>query len=250
MQFQVAICDDVLFYVEDLKKYIEEYAKEESKQLEITIYTDSKMLIEEAKIKKYDIIFLDVEMPVLDGIETAREIREFDLDVTLIFVTSHESFSLQATQVEAMGYLVKPVNKERLYRLLKKALLLMEGLQIEKQQKEQYIQINMDYQKISLFILDIVCIRKAQRKLIFYMKDGNTYGCYGILKNIITDLPRNIFFQISRYFIVNINYVENVNLYKLTLKGNIITEEITIRRIYYNTLKKEFLTLKKTKGKK
>lgn len=247
MQYRAAICDDIKYYVEEIKEYVEEFVGLEKKKIEITTYSDGADLMMDAKKCKYDIIFLDVDMPVLNGIETAKLIREFDTDAVLIFITSHESFSLQATQVEAMGYIVKPIDKDKLFRILKKALILIQGIQSEKQLEKQFMEIIVDYEKVPLNLMEIVFMQKIRNQMQVHMKSGKDYYFYSTVKNVMTMLPRNRFCRVSSSMIVNMGFVKELKAYKLSVRTEKECKEYPISRVFYKQLKQDYLLFQKNR---
>lgn len=109
----VAICDDEISVVDKTKKLIEEYNK-----YKINIHTYNKG---EELIKSditFDIIFLDIDMDGINGIETAKKIREYDKKVKIIYVTNYTDYTYSAFGVHAFAYLIKPINKDELYKQL------------------------------------------------------------------------------------------------------------------------------------
>lgn len=219
MQFRVAVCDDMEVFVDEIKGYIEKYAKEYKKEIEVVTYFDGCEFIDEAEKKKFDLVFLDVDMPIMNGIETANWIRQFDKDLVIIFITSHDNFSLEATKVEAMGYMVKPIIEEVFYRLVNKAFILIQGIQEERQKELRFFEVKVDYEKQVLDVAHIACMEKSRNQLIIFMDDGKEYICYETIKNVITRLPRILFYQVSSSLIVNMMMVRGV-------KSNIITINI------------------------
>lgn len=109
----IAICDDDLNIVNKIKNLLEAYGKV---KFTINIYNSGEELL---KIQmKFDVIFLDIDMSGIDGIETAREIRNYDKNVKIIYVTNFTDYTNLAFSVHAFGYLNKPVNKEEIYKQL------------------------------------------------------------------------------------------------------------------------------------
>lgn len=108
---EIAICDDEQVYIDRMVKYIGVYSEECEMDINITSYNSGKVLLEDVEkdTSKYDIIFLDVEMPDIDGVDTARGIRKVTEDVIICFVTSFEKYAIQAYGVEALAYVIKPV---------------------------------------------------------------------------------------------------------------------------------------------
>ena len=101
---RIAICDDEKIFRDQIKKYILEVSSDSS----IDEYTCGDDLA--GSESNYDIIFLDIEMPGISGIETAEKLRENGSDADIIFLTSHVEFVYEAFKVRAFRFLQKPID--------------------------------------------------------------------------------------------------------------------------------------------
>lgn len=110
MNYRIAICEDGIYYKEELLAFLKAYESESGNSLLIESYSSGEEFLDLGKNKVYHIIILDVEMGKLTGVEVAREIRKQDETVPIIFATSHERYAIDAFDVSALGYLVKPVS--------------------------------------------------------------------------------------------------------------------------------------------
>lgn len=82
----MALCDDIIDYNKKMESYIEKYGNENHVEVKITSYGSGSQLLLNYQKRKFDVIFLDVSMPEMDGFETAEEIRKSDTDVSIVFV--------------------------------------------------------------------------------------------------------------------------------------------------------------------
>ena len=112
----IAICDDDKNVIMQLKGYLNTY--EEEKCI-VTTYNCGEDLIRDRK--SFNIIFLDISMTGMDGIETAKKIRDYDRNVKVIYVTNFTDYANLAFEVHAFGYLNKPIKKEEIYKQLNEA---------------------------------------------------------------------------------------------------------------------------------
>lgn len=241
MKYKISICDDMEYYVKDMKRKVQEYAKNQGVLADINTFTDSKEFLESFVKVKYQVVFLDIEMPGLDGLEIGKRIREVDKDTLIIYITSHEGFAFQATQVESIGYLIKPVEEEKLYRLLRNAFATLEGLNVEKKVREEKIKLCVDYETVYLKVREIVAFEKYRNKCKIYLSDGTTRECYETIKNLIERLPDNIFYQIAGGIIVNISYVTYLKGYELRFCFGINNEIRSLGRKYYKKVNEAYL---------
>lgn len=105
---RIAIVEDEAAVREQLAGYVQRYTRQYGTQFEVTMFTDGVEILEDYR-PVYDIIFLDVEMQHLDGMETARRIRELDSDVLLIFITNMAQYAIKGYAVGALDYVLKSV---------------------------------------------------------------------------------------------------------------------------------------------
>lgn len=105
---RVAVAEDNPKDRERLLSFLKQYGEEKHVQIEVTEYTDGSELLEQYR-PCYDVIFLDVEMPQMDGMKAAEKIRETDEEVILIFITNMAKYAIRGYEVQALDYVLKPV---------------------------------------------------------------------------------------------------------------------------------------------
>jgi DNA-binding LytR/AlgR family response regulator len=108
MNYRIAVCDDEPKHIGNIQNVLPD--------LEMDVYTDPNLLFETVKNGiQYDVIFLDVVMPGFDGISLARELREIDDDVIIVFITGKIEFMQTGYEVKAFRYLLKFSRKQAAY---------------------------------------------------------------------------------------------------------------------------------------
>jgi DNA-binding LytR/AlgR family response regulator len=199
MSVQIAICDDS---AEDIRTLAEAlYAYDDSFQ--ISDYKDGESLLEDCLNHEilFDIIFLDIYMPGLNGIETAGKIRNIMKEVKIIFISSSNEHYPEAYDVFAFNYIIKPLNSEKLNRILDQALMTIT--------KERRRQIQFSYKATNYRILcrDILYIESRDKIIFFYITGRTTLQCYAKLDEILKQLPEESFIRCHQSFVVNILHV-------------------------------------------
>ncbi|MBP1756612.1 MAG: response regulator of the LytR/AlgR family [Firmicutes bacterium] len=203
MSLQIAICDDS---PEDIIKLSEAlYAYNDSFQ--ITVYSNGEFLAADCLENEnlFDILFLDIYMPSLNGIETAAKIRAVMKDVIIIFISFSNEHYPEAFEVFAFNYILKPFNPEKLNRVMDQALMMID--------KEHRYQIQFSYKSKNyrIFCSDILYVESRDKIILFHMVDNTTMQCYAKLDEILNQLPGNTFIRTHQSFIVNIYHVTEMS---------------------------------------
>ena len=163
---KIAICDDNEAELNRIRELLEIYACDKGQKFFIKCFTSSVELASTAEFEKYDIYFLDIIMPVMDGINLAREIRAFDRFSPVIFLTSSPEFAVESYTVKAFNYLLKPIIKEALYDTLDDIIDTF-----HKERNDTYIiKNNSGIHKI--YLSDIMYAEALNRKVILYLSDN------------------------------------------------------------------------------
>lgn len=204
---KIAICDDEMLWREQLKTRLENYFR--SLDVLIQSFPSGESLICGSQKNHFDLIFLDIEMDGMSGFETAGKLKEQQEDCTIIFLTSHTELAMEGYEVQAFRFLAKPIAEEKLCA----ALQAFE----EKALKDKKIVITENGVK--------ECIRCHE---IYYIKCENVYlklttqrKIYWIrkkLKELLEELPKEMFAMVHRSYIINMEYVKSFDGNGITLE--------------------------------
>lgn len=238
MIYKIAICDDEDFFCTTLQEYIKEFMEEKQVQYEIYIFHDGAELCSQLDDNPFSLLLLDVEMPGLMGTSVAQLLREKNCNAPVIFVTSYDTFTKEAYQVEAIGYVTKPVDREKLFRCCDMAFEYMKKLGREACGGVLRIKQNKDSFTI------------AYHRILYIEKDGNQsrvctiedkqYDTYVSFKQITKDLDDDIFYRIDRSFIVNWNYVTDIQKYFAVFVCDRVKKEIPFSKKRYWEIQRIF----------
>lgn len=124
---QIAVCDDDPEELVRISSILEEYRQERKASLCYRAFPSATELLSTAKSGAYDLYLLDVMMPAVSGMEAARELRGFDSDAALVFLTSSPEFAVESYRYKAQDYLLKPARREQLFSLLDTLLATRQG---------------------------------------------------------------------------------------------------------------------------
>lgn len=198
--FTVAICDDEKRVCEKIKEFVYEYGKRQGLTLHIDEYGGGESLCL-AFDGQYDIVILDIEMPDMNGLSLAEQLRKKDKDVVIIFSTSHRQYALDSYEVEASGYMVKPITAEKVEKELEKAFL-----RVKEHQSDITVKFDGEVRMISMS--NLLYAEVYRHKLIYHMVDGSSLRGTGSLREVKKEDKRNCFVQTHKSFLVNMMWIE------------------------------------------
>lgn len=202
MSVRIGVCDDNAMDVQLLTEALYKY----NAALQITTYSSGNKLLEEWSEHKtiIDILFIDIYMPGLSGIETAAKIRASMKDIIIVFVSSSNEHYPEAFDVFAFNYLLKPVNQQTLNRVLDQALNDLT--------KERRRQIVFNYKGTTYRVpcRDILFIESNDKLICFHLADKSVLQCYAKLDEILKQLPEDSFIRCHQSFAVNVFHVKEM----------------------------------------
>lgn len=219
---KIAICDDNEAVNNEIENILEEYFSTEPIKYEIDIFSSGEDIINILnKNEKYDLIYLDIELDVINGVEVGKFIREelSDDNVQIAFISAKSSYAMELFQIRPINFLIKPFTKEQVLNILEKTLDL-QGRQIKMfYYKNGRVEKRVPYK-------DIMYFSSESKKVILHMKNREDYF-YGKLIDLI--LPEEDFICIHKSFIVNKQYVVQFKFDNVILSNN---EILPISRVY------------------
>ena len=212
----IAICDDE----KNIRELIGDKVVNQYPEAKIDFFSSGEeMLLSD---KQIDILFLDIQMSGIDGMEAARELRKRDKNVILIFVTAVEEYVFQAFDVGAFNYIVKPIDDEKFSDILNKAVEERSLRNINKKElEERYILINKSGVHTKVILDDIVYAEVFNRKVVIH-KLNETIEYYGKMSDLEA-VAGDSFFRPHRAYLVNFKYVEKYDATTIYLeKGTVL----------------------------
>lgn len=236
---KIALCDDQEQYIDMLMKHVERYGNEVDTEFNITVYNSGRKLIDDIKTdsKMYDIVFLDVEMPEINGLKIAEAIRQMSEDIVLCFVTGHEQYAREAYQVEALGYIVKPVAYNELKKLLRRAVIMVKYEHDNRKSGKNYIEVPVSGDKRIIDARTIRYIEKNKNQSILHFSDSEII-CYESLKKMYSRLDNELFVYSHQGYIVNFNEIKEVKENVICLGRNV---EVPVSRRRYKEVRDRHL---------
>lgn len=196
---KVAICDDNLEILNQLKSHIEE----KEPQWQVDAFQNGFILEEQLKKNLYSLYFLDIELGDMNGYCLSKKIRKKDASALIIFVSSHSEYACEAFEVDAFRFLRKPINKEKVVEAIEKAKEIVHTQNY--QFHYNYKGNGMDYQ---VKLANILYFERKQRIVKIHFSNGETADIYASIKEIEKQLIDKNFSRCHQGFLVNFDYIK------------------------------------------
>lgn len=214
---RIAICDDVKLLRNQVKKLIQAY----NDTYAVVEFSDGKELV--LAKDTFDLILLDIDMPGMDGLSTAREFRNREDQVPIAFLTSHKELVREVFKVNAFRFLEKPIKPEELYEV-------MQSAERELQKQERIVIKNRGEQwEIPLNAIDY--LEAYGDGTYIYDSKGKVYESSEQLKTWENRLQGKYFFRIHKSFLVALSRVEGIENEEAILFGRKERLKISRRKV-------------------
>lgn len=207
----IAIVEDEEEFALALEKYLKRYGEENGTVFKIRRFVNALALLENYSAD-YDVIFMDIKMPYLNGMDAAHRLRELDANVLLIFVTNMTQYAVNGYEVDALDYIVKPVNYYDF------ALKLTRAVNRLRAKDETFITVPVSSGMIRLKPEQIRYV-ETQGHHVVYHTGKEDYSQYCSLKDAESKLKGYGFARCNSCYLVNLRYVKSVKGHVVNVDG-------------------------------
>lgn len=199
----IAICEDLEKDKQVLLELTKEYFHNKRHDLRLDSFISGEDLIGEIKGGTvFNIVFLDIYMHGMTGMETAKILRELDAGIHIIFTTVSSSFALESYEVQAGGYLVKPIDKDRYAKTMDKIISDFE-------ETKKCLIIRNRGNVIRMIYSEILYIESEGKHIIIHNKDGKKETVYAKLNDIEAKIDSKKFLRCHQSYLVNMEHIES-----------------------------------------
>ena len=233
---KIAICDDNIDSINIIENYIQNL---NTRNVECDAFESGEDLIfAYDNNERYDVVFLDMEMKELNGIETANIIRNLDRYVIIIFVTSHTKYMLKSFECEPFRFLVKPITEQSFIKVYKE-------LCIKLKDRPETVVFLENRNRTRIFCDDIIFFESYSHWIIIHTKDNQSHKIRKTMSEIINTFDNLTFIQVHRSFVVNINYI--LKIYDSSVIMHYYDVPIPVSRTFKKDLDNKFINHKERK---
>lgn len=228
---KIAVCDDSEDDKHCLFNCLNSYCEDNFINAVITAYDSGEALLGNFTENMFDMIFLDIYMNGINGIETAKKIRAIDDRCLLVFVTTSRDHALDGFSVKALHYLLKPVSIENLAEVFHRCKRLIDST-------DKYIEVISERIPVKIQMKSIEFI-EVYDKACFIHAGANVIKTYLSLEEIHSQLEQKFFLRCHRSYVVNMRSIVNVGERDFILKSGALipirqSEKGVIKKIYMN----------------
>lgn len=222
---RIAVCDDL---AAERKKTIEALGNV-IKNFSVTEFDDGNELLKSHSENPFDLIFLDILMPGISGMDTASVLRKNDSKTPIVFVSTSEEFGVQSYRVLAFDYLIKPINTQQLKLCMKRLLM--------QQKKNDYITVTYSGTETNILLSNIYCVESNLRKVIFTLSENREIDLIGKLTDYEEFLTKHGFCRCHKSYIVNVERIDSLDGDTFYFPDG---KRIKISRAYLQSAKKKY----------
>lgn len=244
MRIKIAICDDEKIIRKELKQIVESYPYLLEEKPEICCYQMGTELLEVARVSKFEIVFMDIELEPGEGKKTgfdyAAEIKNLCPHTLIVYVTGYDRYITSAVYAEPFSYISKPIQKERVHMVIDRAIkriILMAA-------STQYF-FNTGKMRVRIDLNDVLYVMAHYKKIIVKTQEGEI-EFWGKLDEVYQEIDSfyNYFVPINKSTLVNFKHVDRFKKRRIMMKGIILP----ISRKYENECLKKMIYLAKQHG--
>ena len=211
---RVAIVEDSKENAQQLKAMVERYGKENGIAFHFSTFSNGVDFISDY-LPQYDLIFMDIDMPLLNGLETTKILRKLYGGVPLVFVTNLEKYAINGYDVGAIGFIVKPLNYATL------SVKMHRFMDMIKEEPEPYLVVSSKAGVLKVNLSDVYYITVDGRYVVLHTKTGEI-DLHKSMKLLEKELSSYNFVRCDNSSMVNLKYVSMVNSQGAVVNGIVV----------------------------
>lgn len=235
LMLQIAICDDEKYYRETIKTLLTEYLEKRKLEYTLSIFLSGEELLSlPENAVKYDIVFLDINMSHVNGIETAAWMRSFHSETAIVFVTAFIQYAPEGYKVDAVRFIMKDTLEAALPECMEAVL---------KKKRLEQVEFSCAEGAVRLLTERILYVESRKHKSVFCYQgaEPEAYQAYLKLDEVEQRLKEYGFLRIHKSYLVNMKHVRRIRNYEAELDNG---ERLPIPRLRFQAVKEEYTEYK------
>ena len=233
--YRIAVCDDEKTEVLKTREMLNNYKKAHPElDFEIGVFENAdKLLLKVREDYAPDLILMDIYMKGKTGVEAAEELHKMGNKSRVLFLTTSKNHALEAFQVDAVQYLVKPVSEEKLFSMLDKQIEILDY------EKQKYVTLEIDNRTYRVMVRDIVYCESQRKRQYLHMTDGTQF-CVHMPMTRLEELflPYTGIIRIGKWYIINISHVKSLDSQAVQMDNG---QKLYLSRGAYQSLRKQYI---------
>lgn len=215
MMTRIALVEDDPGFQRQILDYLDRYSRESGEEFKVYPFGDGDDIISSYRAQ-YDVILMDIQMKFVDGMTAAREIRELDDQVLIIFITSLATYAVKGYEVDALDYVLKPVSYFAFAKSMGRAMNRL------RRRKRRYVFISNKNGAQRMDCSRIYYIEVDGHNLIYHTTDGELHST-GTMREVEDSLAGSSFFRCGKGVLVNLEHVEGLT------DGDAVVHGVTVQ---------------------
>lgn len=225
----IAIVEDDSKYQTTLVDYLSRYKKENNEEYSVDVFSNALNFLDEKKF--YNIIFLDIEMPFMNGIDAAKKIRETNTNSTIIFITNMAKYAVKGYEVDAMDFLIKPVEYFNF------SLKLSKAMRIQNEDSLHTILVNNASGFMKIEISKILYVESSLHYVIYHLENEEV-KVRDSMKKVEENLSKYNFAKCNNSFLVNLDKIIKIQNDDIYIGKNVIKISRSKKKEFLDALAK------------
>jgi Response regulator of the LytR/AlgR family len=218
----IAICDDEKIILERIRQFVQDFFRTKNIQVRISLYLSGEELLRSER--QIDILFLDIQMGKMDGMETARRMRGQGFRGEILFITILKEMVFRSFEVRPFDYLLKPLDRETFDSTMERLLAVM------KQSETGKLFVQRGQEKLIISFQEIVYCEVIDRKIYLHLSTGEVVDYYEKMNQLVNRLDDR-FYQCHRSYLVNLQHIQGFRNGTVSMRGGY---EVPVSRLRRN----------------
>ena len=234
---KIAVCDDNQEDLSNIVSILNDYTAVKADHPTVTctpFRSGVDLLSAMERGQTFELVFLDIIMPLTTGMDAANEIRQFNKEVKIVFVTSSSEYAVESYSVNAYSYILKPVAKTALYSILDRVMSEHED------KSETWFLVKSKMGLVRIYFSKLEYAEVIGRTIIYHIIDGSSLEAPGTmtgLEQLLLD--KNGFIKPHRSYIINMAYIDTLNQRQVTMRSKAV---VPVPKTNIRTIKSAYLS--------